>query len=79
MDMRRGDGLKLIGYLDNANHYFVRIAILIDEIEFYDRIVFAELIFHVCDLVVEKVLLDVVLEDLKRVGEIHFQWTRVVG
>ena len=78
MDMKDA-GLELIRDLHNADDDLVRIAITVDKIEFYHRIIFSKVILDIGDLVVQQVSLDVCAEDLQGVCKIDLQRAGVIG
>ena len=78
MDMKDA-GLELIRDLHNADNDFVWIAIAVDKIELYHRIIFAKMILDIGDLIVQQVPLDVCAEDVQGVCKIDLQRAGVIG
>ena len=64
--------LEFVGYLDDADHDFVRVAIFVYQAELYHGVVSLYLAFYVYDLVVLQVFLQLFLENGQGVGKIYF-------
>ena len=69
---------EFIRYLDDADNDFMRITIRIQQVEFHHWIIFAQVVLDVCDLVVQQMFLDFFTQDMKGIGKIDFQRTRIV-
>ena len=71
--------LKLIGYLNDAHDDLMRISVAVDKAELHHRVILAEVIFDVRDLVVKLMFFDLFLQDLEGICKIDFERARIVG
>ena len=78
-DMGQAGALEFIGYLDDPNNDFVRITVLIQQIEFHHGVVTFNIAFDVNYFVTLEMLLDFLLQDKQRIRKINFRANELAG
>lgn len=70
--LKKRRGLELVGNLDDPDYNFVWITFLVNEAEFYHRIVTPDVTFNINNLVALNVFLQLLLENMQCVCKINF-------